>query len=307
MSILSRIERAAKLIRNSSFVFVTAGAGFGVDSGLPDFRGDEGFWNAYPPFREKGLYVSTCTTDTHSLYLYLFHSHTQNRSFVDLANPKWFTDDPELAWGFYGHRLSMYRNTIPHEGFRVLREFNKNIFVFTSNVDGAFQKAGFDENNELCEVHGSIHHLQCSESCTSAIWSAEPFEIRVDESKMKADMKSVPRCPKCDSVARPNILMFNDWNWISTRTSEQTSRMHNILKSNNDVVVIDLGSGTAVPTCRQTGEQVTQLFDYSSIIRINKRESKIPSRLDVTGKIELDMGCEHALLEIEKYVSSSSV
>ena len=60
-----------------------------------------------------------------------------------------------------------------HDGFRVLRELEKDIFVFTSNVDGAFQKAGFDESGELCEVHGSIHHLQCSKSCTSAIWSAE--------------------------------------------------------------------------------------------------------------------------------------
>ena len=32
-----------------SFI-ITAGAGMGVDSGLPDFRGKEGFWKAYPPF-----------------------------------------------------------------------------------------------------------------------------------------------------------------------------------------------------------------------------------------------------------------
>ena len=49
------ISKAAELIRNASFVFVTAGAGFGVDSGLPDFRGDEGFWKAYPVFKEKKL------------------------------------------------------------------------------------------------------------------------------------------------------------------------------------------------------------------------------------------------------------
>ena len=54
--LISKIERAATLIRNASLVFVTAGAGFGVDSGLPDFRGNEGFWNAYPAFRD----VKTC-------------------------------------------------------------------------------------------------------------------------------------------------------------------------------------------------------------------------------------------------------
>ncbi len=56
---------------------VCAGAGIGVDSGLPDFRGNQGFWRAYPPFAELGL------------------------SFVDMANPQWFASDPEFAWGFY--------------------------------------------------------------------------------------------------------------------------------------------------------------------------------------------------------------
>ena len=88
---------------------------------------------------------------------------------------------------------------------------------------------------------------------------------------MKADMDTVPRCPKCNSIARPNILMFNDWHWI-LHYSEQTTKMHRVEKSTSDVVVIDLGSGTAVPTCRHTGEQVTQLYEQSSIIRINKRE-----------------------------------
>ena len=59
--ISKQIERAATLIRNASLVFVTAGAGFGVDSGLPDFRGNEGFWNAYPAFRDKNLYVDLTT------------------------------------------------------------------------------------------------------------------------------------------------------------------------------------------------------------------------------------------------------
>jgi NAD-dependent SIR2 family protein deacetylase len=54
-------------------------------------------------------------------------------------------DDPELAWGFYGHRLELYRRTTPHRGFGILRrlaERSGRFFVFTSNVDGHFQRAG---------------------------------------------------------------------------------------------------------------------------------------------------------------------
>ena len=39
----------ADAVRAADAVVLCAGAGFGVDSGLPDFRGDEGFWHAYPP------------------------------------------------------------------------------------------------------------------------------------------------------------------------------------------------------------------------------------------------------------------
>jgi NAD-dependent SIR2 family protein deacetylase len=39
---------AADLISSSDALFIAAGAGIGVDSGLPDFRGNQGFWKAYP-------------------------------------------------------------------------------------------------------------------------------------------------------------------------------------------------------------------------------------------------------------------
>ena len=44
--------------------------------------------------------------------------------------------------------------------------------VFTSNVDGQFQKAGFDPA-DIHECHGSIHHLQCLGPCSQAIWGAD--------------------------------------------------------------------------------------------------------------------------------------
>ena len=71
-----------------------------MDSGLPDFRlvscffsfsqknflanlrGNEGFWNAYPPMKKLGA------------------------SFIDCANPRWFDDDPgkifySCLWGWF--------------------------------------------------------------------------------------------------------------------------------------------------------------------------------------------------------------
>jgi hypothetical protein len=49
----AEFARAAELIRSADVLLVGAGAGMGVDSGLPDFRGPEGFWKAYPAFKGK--------------------------------------------------------------------------------------------------------------------------------------------------------------------------------------------------------------------------------------------------------------
>ena len=69
-------------------------------------------------------------------------------AFEQIANPAAFARDPTLAWGFYGHRLALYRRTVPHAGFAMLQQIGAalrgGLFVFTSNVDGQFQKAGFD-------------------------------------------------------------------------------------------------------------------------------------------------------------------
>lgn len=44
------IHRAVQALRLADYVVYSSGAGMGVDSGLPDFRGDKGFWKNYPPY-----------------------------------------------------------------------------------------------------------------------------------------------------------------------------------------------------------------------------------------------------------------
>ena len=251
------IEEAKEALRNAGALLITAGAGMGVDSGLPDFRGDEGFWRAYPMARKLGL------------------------SFVELANPRWFDEDPALAWAFYGHRLHLYRDTTPHPGFSILLDAAKSKgewFVFTSNVDGQFQKAGFDEER-IVECHGSIHHLQCTR-CDAGIWPADGVEIPIDMEAFRA--LSWPHCPRCGVTARPNILMFGDWGWDSARTAAQEERFEDFLQrtivKSLDLVIVEIGAGTAVPTVRLTGERIARGLD-AKLIRINPAEPDIDPRL----------------------------
>jgi len=180
------VVRAASLIAAADSLLITAGAGMGVDSGIPDFRGVTGFWQAYPALAKARM------------------------DFESIANPSAFRDMPRRAWGFYGHRLSLYRQTVPHEGFDLLRkiasQLSKGSFVVTSNVDGQFQKAGFPDDRVL-EIHGSIHWLQCSVPCRQQTWSAREIQPAIDRERCEWIGHSLPSCPDCGSLARPNILM----------------------------------------------------------------------------------------------------
>jgi NAD-dependent SIR2 family protein deacetylase len=271
MSLEDRFQKAADAIRSAGAMIVAAGAGMGVDSGLPDFRGDQGFWNAYPMYQRLGI------------------------NFIGAANPANFEGDPAFGWGFYGHRTNLYRETEPHHGFRLLQEwagrFRQDSFVVTSNVDGQFQKAGYREDQVL-EVHGSIHHLQCLTPCCNEIWCNDET-IPVDFNTMRAG--HVPACRFCRSAARPNILMFGDYSWLPHRTRGQEMRFDSFLSqhSNGPLVVIEMGAGTAIPTIRHMSENIGHRMD-ATVIRINPREAHIAGR-----HISLPCGALEGLQGIE--------
>lgn len=266
----SAVQAAFDAINTADALLIGAGAGMGVDSGLPDFRGPEGFWKAYPPFR--------------------------GRRFSDISTPHWFRTDPALAWGFFGHRLNLYRAAGPHPGFEILRNWGRRCplgcFVFTSNVDGQFQKAGFAEDSIL-ECHGSLHFLQCTR-CAREIWAADRTVVEVNEETIRA-AAPLPVCPDCGAIARPNVLMFNDGDWDSSRTDRQRERYHDWLRriDGRRLVAIEIGAGLAIPTVRLECQDRADL-----LVRINPREA------DVSAGISLPLGALEALERIDSLLQA---
>jgi NAD-dependent SIR2 family protein deacetylase len=260
-------QLAADIIFAADALLIGAGAGMGVDSGLPDFRGPEGFWRAYPAFH--------------------------GRRFEEISNPVWFRRAPEQAWGFFGHRLNLYRTTAPHAGFEILLRWGESrplgYFVFTSNVDGHFHRAGFAPDRIL-ECHGSISFLQCADSCTDRIWPAEGTAVEVDENTIRA-RPPLPKCVQCGGLARPNILMFGDGGWISHRSDAQQRRYRDWLEQLADkrLTVIELGAGTGVPTVRWECES-----RGGSLIRVNPRDTAAPP-----GSVVLPVGALQAIRAVD--------
>ncbi|MBC3885710.1 SIR2 family NAD-dependent protein deacylase [Undibacterium griseum] len=252
-----QLQRAVRLLLQADALVIAAGAGMGVDSGLPDFRGDQGFWTHYPALGRQQI------------------------PFYAIASPQAFRQAPELAWGFYGHRLQLYRNTRPHAGFGILREWAAQMpgacSVFTSNVDGQFQKAGFEEQ-QMHECHGSVHYLQCLLPCRDAIWPASDITPEVDVAACRL-LSPLPRCPHCGGIARPNILMFNDSQWLEQRCQQQQARQQRWLAAARRPLVIEIGAGTAIPSVRHFSLQTVQRH-HGHLLRINLREPSVERESD---------------------------
>jgi NAD-dependent SIR2 family protein deacetylase len=273
----SLLQEAARVIASADALFLGSGAGMGVDSGLPDFRGNQGFWKAYPPYQKLGL------------------------NFVTLANPRWFVTDPTLAWGFYGHRLNLYRSTQPHEGFQILKRWAERMprgcFVYTSNVDGHFQRAGFD-SERILEVHGTIEWMQCTRTCGMDLFPSDVVRVEIDESTMRA-REPLPACPSCGALARPNILLFGDSEWDYRRSHAQEVRLNSWLAGldRGRLAIVECGAGTAIPTVRHVCEHISWKAHHATLIRINLREPDAPS-----GQIGLAMSALDALRRIDEWL-----
>ena len=117
-----------KLKNAKKIVFVT-GAGISQESGIPTFRGKDGFWRKYDPMK--------------------------------LATIDAFYDDPKLVWEWYEDRRKNILAASPNPGHKAIAELEKysQIVVLTQNIDGLHQRAG---STNVLELHGSIIRIKCT-------------------------------------------------------------------------------------------------------------------------------------------------
>ncbi len=267
------IQRAAQALHEAEALLVGAGAGMSVDSGIPAYR-------LNPEPEEPAA---------------------QGSKTLPALKPALFRLDPAHAWGIAGAALAQFRRTEPHQGYTLLRRWGDALragaFVLSSNVDGLFQRAGFDES-AIFEGHGSLHHLQCVTPCSQRVWPAGD-DLSLDEHGRARP--PLPCCPDCGRPARPNVLMFGDARFVTTRAEAQAERYRRWLAASEGrrLVVIECGAGTAIPTIRLRCEELARARG-GTLIRINPREAEAPA-----GAISLPLASLEALGAIEEALTAS--
>lgn len=126
---VSAIQRAAKLLESARSGVALTGAGVSTESGIPDFRGDQGLWTDYDP--------------------------------MDVASLEGFEEDPARFYRFWSTKFASLASATPggaHRFLAGLESRGRITTIVTQNIDGLHQAAG---SRHVLEVHGSFRSVVC--------------------------------------------------------------------------------------------------------------------------------------------------
>jgi NAD-dependent SIR2 family protein deacetylase len=157
----------------------------------------------------------------------------------------------------------------------------------TSNVDGMFEKAGFDRSR-IYTPQGDYARLQCVEACTEETWDSKPVIDRIlpqiDRTTLTiTDPSVVPYCPNCGGTMFLNVRV--DSNFIDEPYMPQVDTVQKWLESNSQrkLCVIELGSGFNTPSViRWPLENLVYQSADASLLRINQDHPQVPE--EIAGK-----------------------
>ena len=175
-----------KVVQSKGHITVLTGAGVSAESGIPTFRGAEGFWTIGSK-----------------------EYHPQ-----EMATLKMFSKNPEAVWVWYLYRMGLCKKAQPNKGHRALASMEsllKHRFtLITQNVDNLHIRAGNSLSRTL-QVHGNIFQTRCASACTNEIrWLPEGLSPKKKRSVLtKTEMRQL-KCPICGSWLRPHVLWFDE-------------------------------------------------------------------------------------------------
>lgn len=186
MSMEPILAACTTAVARSGRVVVLTGAGVSAESGIPTFRGKEGYWTVGA--REY---------------------HPQ-----ELATREAFDTMPWEVWAWYLYRRGVCRRAEPNAAHvalvRLANILPARFALVTQNVDGLHRRAGSPESQSYA-IHGDISLMRCVDECAVDRWPIP--ETVPDFAKGEAVPDEVRRllvCPRCGAMARPHVLWFDE-------------------------------------------------------------------------------------------------
>jgi len=219
-------------------VLVLTGAGISAESGIPTFRGKEGYWVV----------------------------GSRNYMPEQMATNAMFRTNPAEVWRWYLYRFSVCRSAQPNEGHRALVELERALddrfTLVTQNIDGLHRRAGNSEARTYC-IHGDAAWVRCGAECGAGKKPLPDLQlIRSKDTPLSADDQAKLTCSGCGGWMRPHVLWFDEY------YDEENYRMDSALRAAQKarlLLVVGTSGATNLPMQigRLAWRQGTALVDVN--------------------------------------------
>ncbi len=201
-------------------ITVMTGAGISAESGIPTFRGPEGYWTVGSRIYQP--------------------QQMATRAMFDAA--------PEAVWQWYLYRMGVCRRAAPNPGHLALVRLEAlladRFTLITQNVDGLHLRAGSSPERTY-QIHGNVFYMRCAADCSPQVHGlpAEVGEKQPGEPLTPPEAARL-RCPRCGAWARPHVLWFDEaYNEVHFRFHSSLS----VAAATGVLIVVGTSGATHLP------------------------------------------------------------
>jgi NAD-dependent deacetylase len=237
----------------NTLITVLTGAGISAESGIPTFRGEEGYWTL-----GSKVYMPE-----------------------EMATLSMFRRYPEEVWSWYLYRLGVCLHAQPNTAHYALAKMEmilaEKFTLITQNIDNLHIRAG-NSLTKTFQIHGNINFTRCSNNCHPRLLALDD-ELKIERNQKALNEKEIAllHCQNCGAWLRPHVL------WFDESYDEVYFRFESSLKValNTDLLIVVGTSGaTALPN------HIVSLVDANNgtIIDINPEKNAFSKTADCSSK-----------------------
>ena len=179
-------------MKEANTLYIT-GAGVSAESGIPTFRGKDGFWTI----------------------------GSRNYTPMEMATRAMYQTKPHEFLAWYYQRFATYRHHGPNDVHHWLADKN----LITQNIDGLDGKAG---NEHYIAIHGRLDQITIYHEQGDPVETHQAPWEEVDEENLTESLMAlfkIQTTPKLNHSLKPYVLLFDEFYTDLYRIGEAQQRM----------------------------------------------------------------------------------
>jgi NAD-dependent deacetylase len=238
--------------RDGGSVVALTGAGISAESGIPTFRGSEGYWVV----------------------------GSRNYMPQEMATHEMFVRAPDEVWRWYLYRFGICRHAAPNAGHAALVELDRALgdrfHLVTQNIDGLHLRAGATPER-TSSIHGEAAYVRCADGCFAGKLPMPDMGHRINGEPLTAEDRKKLSCPRCGGWLRPHVLWFDEY------YDEENYRMETALRAAGraDLLLV-VGTSGATNLPMQIGQLVYRRG--AAIVDVNPEENPFSELCEASPK-----------------------